>query len=215
MVEHDAPGATREAYDAVASTYEEMFRDTLRDRPLDRAALDVFAEVVRADGDGRVADLGCGPGHVTAHLDGLGLSAYGVDASPAMIALARRAHPHLRFDVGSMDALDLADGTLDGVLSRWSVIHLPPDRLPPVLAEFHRVLAPGGHLLIAFSGSEGPEHPTQAFDHAVAPAYRWWPDHLSALLRAHGLTETARTVREPEPTDRRQFQEIHLLARKT
>ncbi|MGJ7419841.1 class I SAM-dependent methyltransferase [Streptomyces cinereoruber] len=215
MVEHDAPGATREAYDAVASTYEEMFRDTLRDRPLDRAALDVFAEVVRADGGGRVADLGCGPGHVTAHLDGLGLAVSGVDASPAMIALARRAHPHLRFDVGSMDALDIADGTLDGVLSRWSVIHLPPDRLPPVLAEFHRVLAPGGHLLIAFSGSEGPEHPTQVFDHAVAPAYRWWPDHLSALLRVHGLTETARTVREPEPTDRRQFQEIHLLARKT
>ncbi|MGW4724935.1 class I SAM-dependent methyltransferase [Streptomyces sp. NPDC004291] len=215
MVEHDASGATREAYDAVASTYEEMFRDTLRDRPLDRAALEVFAEVVRADGGGRVADLGCGPGHITAHLDGLGLSAYGVDASPAMIGLARRAHPHLRFDVGSMDALDLADGTLDGVLSRWSVIHLPPDRLPPVLAEFHRVLAPGGHLLIGFSGSEGPEHPTQVFDHAVAPAYRWWPDHLSALLRAHGLAETARTVREPEPADRRQFQEIHLLARKT
>ncbi|MFC8589326.1 class I SAM-dependent methyltransferase [Streptomyces sp. NPDC057217] len=214
MVEHNASGATREAYDAVASTYEEMFRDTLRDRPLDRAALDVFAEVVRAAGGGRVADLGCGPGHITAHLDGLGLSAYGVDASPAMIGLARRAHPHLRFEVGSMDALDIADGTLDGVLSRWSVIHLPPDRLPPVLAEFHRVLAPGGHLLIGFSGSEGPEHPTQVFDHAVAPAYRWWPDRLSALLRAHGLAETARTVREPEPADRRQFKEIHLLARK-
>ncbi|MFJ7125466.1 class I SAM-dependent methyltransferase [Streptomyces sp. NPDC098101] len=214
MVEHDAPGAVREAYDAVASTYEEMFRDTLRDRPLDRAALAVFAEVVRAAGGGRVADLGCGPGYVTAHLDGLGLSAFGVDASPAMIELARRAHPHLRFEVGSMEALDIADGTLDGVLSRWSVIHLPPDELPPVLAEFHRVLAPGGHLLIAFSGSEGPAHPTQVFDHAVAPAHRWWPDHLSALLRAHGLAETARTVRQPEPTDRRQFQEIHLLARK-
>ncbi|WP_030215325.1 class I SAM-dependent methyltransferase [Streptomyces bikiniensis] len=215
MVEHAAPGTVREAYDAVAATYEEMFRDSLRDSPLDRAVLGVFAEVVRAAGGGRVADLGCGPGHVTAHLDGLGLSAFGVDASPAMIGLARRAHPRLRFDVGSMDALDIADGTLDGVLSRWSVIHLPPDELPAVLAEFHRVLAPGGHLLIAFSASGGPAHPTQVFDHAVAPAYRWWPDHLAALLRACGLAETARTIREPEPTDRRQFQAVHLLARKT
>ncbi|MFJ3504902.1 class I SAM-dependent DNA methyltransferase [Streptomyces sp. NPDC090135] len=214
MVEHDAPGTVREAYDAVAATYEEMFRDSLRDSPLDRAMLGVLAEVARADGDGRVADLGCGPGHVTAHLDGLGLEAFGVDASPAMIELARRAHPHLRFEVGSMDALDIADGALDGVLSRWSVIHTPPSELPPILGEFHRVLAPGGHLLIAFSASEGPAHPTQVFDHAVAPAHRWWPDHLSALLREYGLTETARTVREPEPTDRRQFQEIHLLARK-
>ncbi|MFC8792737.1 class I SAM-dependent DNA methyltransferase [Streptomyces cinereoruber] len=214
MVEHDAPGATRAAYDAVAATYEELFRDSLRDSPLDRAMLGVFAEAVRADGAGRVADLGCGPGHVTAHLDGLGLSAFGVDASPAMIELARRAHPHLRFDVGSMAALDIADGALDGVLSRWSVIHLPPGELPAVLAEFHRVLAPGGHLLIAFSGSEGPAHPTQVFDHMVAPAYRWWPDHLAATLRESGLAETARMVREPQPADRRQFQEIHLLARK-
>ncbi|MFF5638805.1 class I SAM-dependent methyltransferase [Streptomyces sp. NPDC012825] len=215
MVEHDVLGATREAYDAVASTYEQMFRDTLRDLPLDRAMLDAFAEVVREGGEGRVADLGCGPGHVTAHLDGLGLEAFGVDASPAMIGLARRAHPHLRFDVGSMAALDIADGALDGVLSRWSVIHIPPDELPAVLAEFHRVLAPGGHLLIAFSGSEGPSHPTQVFDHAVAPAHRWWPDYLAATLRASGLTETARMTREPRPADRRQFQEVHLLARKT
>lgn len=214
MVEHDAPGSTREAYDAVASTYAEMFRDTLRDSPLDRAILGAFAEVVRARGDGRCADLGYGPGHITAHLDELGVAAFGVDASPAMIELARQAYPGLRFDVGSMTGLDIADGVLGGVLSRWSVIHTPPPELPVILAEFHRVLAPGGHLLIGFSASEDPSHPTQVFDHAVAPAYRWWPDHLAALLRESGLTEVARMVREPEPTDRRQFKAIHLLARK-
>ncbi|MFE3263342.1 class I SAM-dependent methyltransferase [Streptomyces sp. NPDC059215] len=214
MVEHDAFRAAREAYDAAASTYARLFGDSLRDSPLDRGILGVFAELVGADGGGRVADLGCGPGYVTAHLDGLGLAAFGVDASPAMIELARQAHPGLRFDVGSMTALDLADGTLDGVLSRWSVIHTPPRELPAVLAEFHRVLAPGGHLLAGFSATDGPSHPTQVFDHAVAPAYRWWPDHLAALLRESGLTEVARLVREPLPTDRRQFQEVHLLARK-
>lgn len=214
MVEHDAFSATREAYDAAASTYARLFGDSLRDSPLDRGILGVFAELVGADGGGRVADLGCGPGHVTAHLDGLGLAAFGVDASPAMIELARQAYPELRFDVGSMTALDLPDGTLDGVLSRWSVIHTPPRELPAILAEFHRVLAPGGHLLAGFSATDGPSHPTQVFDHAVAPAYRWWPDHLAGLLRESGLTEVARLVREPLPTDRRQFKEVHLLARK-
>lgn len=215
MVEHDVLSATRDAYDAVASLYARLFGDTLRDRPLDRAALTVFAELVTgASGSGRVADLGCGPGHVTAHLGGLGLAAFGVDASPAMVELARRAHPALRFDVGSMAALDIADGVLDGVVARWSVIHTPPHELPPILAEFHRVLAPGGHLLLGFSASEGPSHPTQVFDHAVAPAYRWWPDHLAALLREAGLAEVARIVSEPQPTDVRQFQEVHLLARR-
>ncbi|MFD9866578.1 methyltransferase domain-containing protein [Streptomyces niveus] len=216
MVQHDALSATRDAYDAAAVTYAELYSDTLRDSPLDRAVLGLFAEVVGANGDGggRVADLGCGPGHITAHLSELGLTAFGVDASPVMIGLAREAHPGLRFDVGSMTGLDIADGALGGVLSRWSVIHTPPGELPVILAEFHRVLAPGGHLLIGFSASEDPSHPTQVFDHAVAPAYRWWPDHLAALLRESGLTEVARLIREPQPTDRRQFRAVQLLARK-
>jgi SAM-dependent methyltransferase len=214
MVEHDALSATRAAYDAAAETYAQLFRDTLRDSPLDRAMVDAFAEVVRAGGDGRVADLGCGPGHVTAHLHERGLTAFGVDASPAMIELARHAYPDLRFEVGSMAALTIADGVLGGVLSRWSVIHTPPPDVPAILAEFHRVLAPGGHLLIGFSASDGPSHPSQVFDHTVAPAYRWWPDHLAAMLRGSGLTEVARMVREPEPTDRRQFRSVQLLARK-
>ena len=214
MVEHDVLSATREAYDAAAPVYAELFRDTLRDSPLDRAILGAFAEVVSASGDGQVADLGCGPGHVTAYLDGLGLAAFGVDASPAMIKLARQAYPGLRFDVGSMAALNIADGVLGGVLSRWSVIHTPPQELPVILAEFHRVLAPGGHLLVGFSAGGDPAHPAEVFDHTVAPAYRWWPDHLAAMLRRSGLAEVARMVREPQPTDRRQFQEIQLLARK-
>lgn len=214
MVEPDSLSATRAAYDAAAPTYAELFRDLLRDSPLDRAFLSAFAEAVDSGGGGQVADLGCGPGQITAHLAGLGLTAFGVDASTAMIGLARQSYPGLRFEVGSMAALDLADGTLGGILSRWSVIHTPPPELPVLLAEFHRVLAPGGHLLIGFSASEDAAHPAQVFDHAVAPAYRWWPGHLAALLRAAGLTEVARMTREPLPTDRRQFQAVHLLARK-
>ncbi|MFE5618118.1 class I SAM-dependent DNA methyltransferase [Streptomyces sp. NPDC056463] len=214
MADHDSLAATRDAYDAAAPTYARLFRDSLAGAPLDRAMLGAFAEAVRAGGGRAVADLGCGPGHVTAHLSELGLDAFGVDASPAMIAAARRAHPELRFDVGSMAALDLADDALGGVLSRWSIIHTPPRELPVILREFHRVLAPGGHLLVGFWAGDDPSRPTKVFDHAVVPAYRWWPDHLAALLREAGLAEAARLVREPLPTDRRQFQEVHLLARK-
>ncbi|MGW8726614.1 class I SAM-dependent methyltransferase [Streptomyces sp. NPDC055808] len=210
----DSLAVTRDAYDAAAPAYARLFRDSLRDSPLDRAMLGVFAEAVRAGGGRRVADLGCGPGHVTAHLEGLGLAAFGVDASPAMVELAQQAYPGLQFGVGSMTVLEIADGSLDGILSRWSVIHTPPSELPSIAREFSRVLTSGGHLLIGFSASDGASCPTQVFDHAVAPAYRWWPDHLSALLRASGLTEAARLVREPLPTDRRQFKEVHLLARK-
>ncbi|MEV5486078.1 MULTISPECIES: class I SAM-dependent DNA methyltransferase [Streptomyces] len=212
MTELDTVHATREAYDAIAPTYAQMFHDPLGDRPLERALLSAFAELVRANGDGGVADLGCGPGQLTAHLHGLGLNAFGVDASPVMVGLAREAHPGLRFEVGSMAALDIEDGALGGVLSRWSVIHTPPQDLPAVFAEIARVLAPGGPLLIEFPATDGPHHETQAYDHTVVTAYRWCPDRLSELLRDHGLAESARLVIEPKPTDRRQFQEIQLLA---
>ncbi|MFD4241657.1 class I SAM-dependent methyltransferase [Streptomyces sp. NPDC058525] len=114
--------AVRAAYDAVALDYARRFGTELSRRPLDRAMLAAFAEHVRgeAGGGGRaVADLGCGPGRVTAHLDALGVRAFGVDLSPAMVAVARRTYPGLRFEVGSMPALDIADGVLGGVLACW------------------------------------------------------------------------------------------------
>ena len=206
------------AYDAVADRYAEQFRDTLRERPLERALLGAFAELVRTggdgDGDGEVLDLGCGPGYVTAHLRELGLNAFGVDASSAMVGLAREAYPEQRFAVGTMAALDLGDASVAGVLARFSVIHTPPEDLPAVLAEIGRVLAPGGHLLISVFATDDPGITWQDYDHTVTTAYRWSPDHLSGLLREAGTAEVARILCEPLPTDRRQFRELQLLARK-
>ena len=146
-VQTQALRATRSFYDAVAVDYAERFRDILAVEPMDRALLAGFAELVHvADGGGPVADLGCGPGRVTAYLHGLGLSVFGLDLSAQMVALARREHPGLRFEQGSMKALDMPDGTLGGIVAWYSIIHVPQERLPEVFAEFHRVLAPGGRL---------------------------------------------------------------------
>jgi SAM-dependent methyltransferase len=68
----------------------------------------LFAEVICAADGGLVADVGCGPGHITACPHELGISTFGIDLSPAMIDVARRDHPGLRFEVGSMTGLRLA-----------------------------------------------------------------------------------------------------------
>jgi SAM-dependent methyltransferase len=204
---------TRTAYDAVAGRYAELFDNYLADLPLDRALIAAFAELVRAAGAGPVADLGCGPGYVTAHLHSLGLNAFGVDLSPTMIELARQAHPDLRFEVGSMTELDAGDATLAGILAWYSVIHTPPEELPAILAEFHRALAPGGHLLLAFfQADDDPGVLTQPFDHKVTLAYRWSLDGLGELLHKAGFTESARLRREPNEDER--FPRGHLLVRK-
>jgi SAM-dependent methyltransferase len=210
MAEPSALHDTRAAYDAVASLYAERFSNALETRPIERALLAAFAELVQAHDTGPVADIGCGPGHVTAHLHALGPTTFGIDLSSAMVALARRAHPDLRFDEGSMTALDLADGVLGGILALYSVIHTQPQQLPVVFTEFQRVLAPGGHLLLGFFAGDDPL--PQEFDHKVSLAYRWSPDSLAELLRQAGFIEVARLLREPHEDER--FQQAHLLVHK-
>ena len=204
----------RAAYDAIAPVYADQFKDTLDDRPTERALLAAFAEVIRREPAGTVADLGCGPGHIAAHLHTLGLSVLGVDQSAQMLAIGRTHYPEVRFALSSITRLGLADESCRGVLSRSSIIHLPPRLLPTALAEIARVLAPGGWLLISFSAADAPEPPYEYYDHRVAAAYRWWPDHVVSLLRSAGIAESARLMENPEPDDRRQFRVAIILARK-
>jgi ubiquinone/menaquinone biosynthesis C-methylase UbiE len=201
--------ATADAYDAIAVRYAELARTDLDAPSLDRAVLAAFAEFVRSTGGGPVAELGCGPGKVSAHLRDLGLDVFGVDLSPVMIELARTAYPDLRFEVGSMDALDLADDELNGIVSWYSVIHTPPRDVPAYFAEFQRVLVPGGYLLLAFFEAE--DEPVTVFDHKVISAYRWPIDELVTLAGKAGFVEVGRMSREPGGEER--FRRGHLLMR--
>lgn len=72
---------TRTSYDTVASSYADLVRGWLAGDPHDRAVFSLFAELVQQGGGGPVADLGSGPGHVAAHLHGLGLDVVGIDLS--------------------------------------------------------------------------------------------------------------------------------------
>ncbi|MFC9654103.1 MULTISPECIES: class I SAM-dependent methyltransferase [unclassified Streptomyces] len=201
---------TKAGYDGVVELYASLFANQLETQPFARNIIGTFAELVRETGNLRAADVGCGPGHLTAMLHDLGLDAFGFDLSPAMIDHARRAHPTLRFDEARMEALPVEDGTLGGVLAHYSMIHTPPEELPALLAEQVRVLAPGGLLMVSFFGTEGPE--PVGFDHKVAPAYSWPADLFSELLAGAGLVTVARLLHDP--ASERGFLDTHLLARR-
>jgi SAM-dependent methyltransferase len=211
----DAPflAATRDSYDAISVEYADMVGWNLDDYPLDRALLATFAELVRAGADRRTADVGCGPGRVTTLLAGLGLDAFGIDLSPGMVALARRSYPELRFEVGSMLALDLPAASLGGLLAYFSIIHLPWERRAEAFAEFHRVLVPGGHLMLAFQIGDDRRHRDEAFGKPVAlDWYRQRPDEVVRLLGEAGFALWASVRRESEDGERPPTG--HLIARK-
>ncbi|MFF3461259.1 class I SAM-dependent DNA methyltransferase [Streptomyces sp. NPDC001984] len=209
--------ATSTSYDAIAKDYTALHPDGLAHHPLDRNLITVFAELVRANSDAPVADLGSGPGHVAARLHALGVPVFGIDVSPGMVALAREAHPALRFHVGSMTSLDLPDESLGGILALYSTIHVPDDHLPTAFAEFHRTLVPGGHVLLAFqSGSEdGHRRLTERFGHEIDLDLYWrTPETLEARLTEAGLEPRTRILREPhgEETLPRAFVYAHKPA---
>ena len=200
------------AYDDAAARYAEHAQQRYTHEPLDRAMVTVLAHTVA--GNGPVVDAGCGPGHLTAHLASLGVDAFGVDLSPQMIALARTTHPHLRFEVGRMQDLPVQDAHLAGVVANYSIIHTPPPLLPSIMGEFGRVLAPGGMALVSFQAHHGPGQNAEAFDHAVAPAHRYAPDHVAGLLADAGMNEVARLIIAAGEDPRRGFPQAHLLARR-
>ncbi|MFC9908907.1 class I SAM-dependent DNA methyltransferase [Streptomyces sp. NPDC127197] len=207
--------ATRSSYDAMADDYAAHFPDG-PGMPVDRAVIGAFADLARTHAPAPVADLGSGPGGVTAMLDGLGVPVFGVDVSPRMVELARRAHPGLRFHVGSMTSLDLPDGTLAGVLALYSIIHIPDEHLPATFAEFHRVLLPGGHVLVGFQHGDTEDrlHLTERFGHEIALDYHWrTPEKVADLLTKAGLDVQARVLREPQDEEKRP--RAFLLARKS
>ena len=196
--------ATRAGYDAIAEQYAEHFAQELASAPLDRAVMAAFAELVRRDHEvPEVLEVGSGPGGVSAHLRELGLSIRGIDLSPAMVALARREHPSVAFEGGEMSALAVGDPSLAGVVAWSSLIHVPEAGRPDVLAEFHRVLAPGGLLLLAFQIGDHTRHHDQAFGHPVSVDFhRLRPDAVVALLDDAGFEIVARVEKAPEETSR-------------
>lgn len=201
VIEPDFLTTTRAAYDTVAVSYAETLRDHLAGEPFDRAMLDAFTSLVGAGGGadaGPVVEVGCGPGRITGYLHQAGLDVSGIDLSPAMIEVARAAHPGIRFTVGSMTALDLPDAGLAGLVAWYSIIHTPPELLPGVFAEFRRVLRPGGLLLLAFQVGDERVRIEQAYGHSVsADAYRLPPDGIASMLADAGFAVEARLVREP------------------
>ena len=187
----------RASYDRAADSYVAMGMGDLAGEPWLRAALAGFAEEVR--GLGPVLDVGCGPGHVTAHLAGLGLDARGVDLSPRMVEHARRLYPYLAFEVASATALDVAPGSLGGVLGWWSLFHLPREVLPGVLAAFAAALVPGGVALIGSHAGSGERVRTEVYGVPVRWTSRYWqPEELTVMLTSAGL-EIVADLRLPPP----------------
>jgi len=139
---------TRRAYNLAAQRYHDLFHDEMREKAYDRALLDRFAG--HFDAGSLVCDAGCGPsGHIGRYVWEKGVPVLGVDIADRCVALARRHNPAMRFVQGDLGALGFAAGVFDGIIAYYSIIDTPKDSVGRLFREFHRVLRPGGRLLVS------------------------------------------------------------------
>jgi SAM-dependent methyltransferase len=136
-------------FDAFYLKLEDRFRGSREDI---RGRVEIYVPLVAGAGAGThgrpIVDLGCGRGEwmeaITAH----GLSGYGVDANPVMVAdCAQRGQRAVQAD--ALDHLrSLPTSSVGAITSMHVVEHLPFSRLLAVVEESLRVLNPGGVLIL-------------------------------------------------------------------
>jgi SAM-dependent methyltransferase len=204
---------TRATYDTVARRYADAIADELDGKPFDREFLDRFA--VRLIGQGHVVELGAGPGHVAAYLQGRGVDISALDLSEGMVEEARRLFPELQAVVGDMLDLPYANGSLAGVIAFYSIIHFSDEQLEQAFNEMTRVLKTGGYVALAFHIGDETLRREQWWDMPVVLDARFLPvDLVTRLLEQAGLEVLSVEEREPyAPEVEYQSRRAYIVAR--
>ena len=152
----------------------------------------VIAQVRETNGkDLYAADLGCGRGEWLEKLTGLGISALGVDRDETALRLCgERGLETVRADLLTW-LRACASASLDLVTLFRTAEYLPSGELAQALAECHRVLRPGGALIVETLNPESPDVAAGGFALDPTRVTPLPPALLEALVRGSGFAQTA------------------------
>ncbi len=118
--------------------------------PITARVIDDLLDVAEVGARTRVLDVATGPGYVAGRAASRGAKAIGVDLSPQMLDVARRAHPHVDFRLADAEELPLPGASFDAVVANFCLLHL--GRPEKAAAGFARVLSPGGRVALTVWG---------------------------------------------------------------
>jgi SAM-dependent methyltransferase len=141
----------RSGYDLISTRY-------LAARPVDGEDVELLGELVADLAPGAlVLDAGAGAGvPVAARLAGGGLRVVALDFSTAQVALGRLLVPAATFVQADLTSVPIAKASVAAVVSYYAIIHIPRSDHARVFSEFHRVLQPGGLVLLCLGADDVP-----------------------------------------------------------
>ena len=123
-------------YGKIADVYTKQYFNDLTDTPY----IDRFLS--RLPKSGKVLDIGSGSGQFSQYIAKKGFSAVGIDYSQEMIEIARIKVPEVEFRYMDMRNLEFNENSFDGLLSAYSLIHIPSEDIPKTLKSFYYFFKP-------------------------------------------------------------------------
>jgi ubiquinone/menaquinone biosynthesis C-methylase UbiE len=160
----DFKKTVKEGYNAIADRY-------LAERTRDSEDVRLLNELMdRLPANANVLDAGCGAGIPISQMLSERFQVTGVDFSEAQVELAKKNVPNAQFLCEDMTKLDFPDDTFDGITSYYAIIHIPREEHQPLLANFYRMLKPGGFALLCL----GAEHLIDDVDENYLGTRMYW-----------------------------------------
>ena len=155
----------------VKAGYNQIADRYLAERTRDSEDVRLLEELVtRLSKGAKVLDAGCGAGIPISQLLSEKFDVTGVDFSEAQIELAKKNVPNASFICEDMTKLDFPANTFDGIASYYAIIHIPREEHQSLLANFHRMLKPGGLALLCL----GAEHLIDDVDENYLGTRMYW-----------------------------------------
>ncbi|MBD3214584.1 MAG: methyltransferase domain-containing protein [Candidatus Lokiarchaeota archaeon] len=144
-----------EIKDIVEQGYDKIAEDYYSHRDLNKfnGELEKFSELLPSNAN--VLDVGSGAGIPTARfLVKKGFNVTGVDISTSMIELARKNIPEGKFIKMDINHLDFPKNSFDGLISVYTLFHIPRKNHAEIFQNFYRILKKDGILMINTGISE-------------------------------------------------------------
>lgn len=138
---------TLQTWDKLASLYEEKFMDL----SIYNESYDAFCTLVTRP-MARILDVGCGPGNIARYLlhQRPDWQILGIDASPNMVALAKKNNPTAEFQIFNVRDLNQLRGEFQGIISGFCIPYLSPSESAGFIKNCSKILNPGGAFYLSF-----------------------------------------------------------------
>lgn len=189
----------RTCYGETAREYHEEFKSELDGKPFDRDILARFAASLAPED--LVVEFGAGSGHVSKFLYDRGLrNLTATDISEPSLEVGRSAYPMIRFEYADMTATVYADGSIDGIVCFYGIVHFSYAEIRKALAEWKRILKTGGRALFSFHVGEDESIRIDKFlgkEKAKATWNLFKADAVLDILQDMGIAYEEAIVRYP------------------